>query len=85
MRLAAKELSDDLSDSAAQLTSGTWRRGGVTARDERTTLDAAGELPPYFITRAARRAGKRASDFEDELEEAKGKTDLISVMKVLRE
>ena len=51
VRLAAKELSDDLSDSAAQLTSGTWRRGGVTARDERTTLDAAGELPPGLDAR----------------------------------
>ena len=31
---------------------------------------AASALPPYFITRAARRAGARATDFEAELAEA---------------
>ena len=31
---------------------------------------AIGELPPYFITRAAKRAGTRATDYEAELEEA---------------
>lgn len=43
---------------------------------------AMGELPPYFITRAAKRAGSRATDFEDELEEAKVGTDIISKLKV---
>eukprot|EP00966_Prymnesium_polylepis_P324633 7380656-Prymnesium_polylepis.1 len=43
---------------------------------------AVGELPPYFVTRAARRAGKRATDFEEELNEAKLKTDLVSQLKV---
>lgn len=42
----------------------------------------AGELPPYFITRAARRAGKRASDFETELTEARQGTDMISRLKM---
>ena len=44
-----------------------------------------GELPPYFITRAAKRAGSRATDFEDELEEAKVGTDIISKLKVRAE
>jgi len=44
---------------------------------------ALGELPPYFVTRAAKRAGKRAGDFEEELEEAKGKTDVVSKLKVM--
>ena len=43
---------------------------------------ALGELPPYFVTRAAKRAGKRAGEFEEELADAQGKTDLISKMKV---
>ena len=43
---------------------------------------AIGELPPYFVTRAARRAGKRATDFEEELNEAKEKTDIVSKLKV---
>jgi len=29
---------------------------------------AIGELPPYFVTRAAKRAGKRAGEFDAELE-----------------
>jgi len=44
---------------------------------------AVGELPPYFITRAARRAGSRAADFEDELAEAKKHTDPVSRLKVM--
>ena len=44
---------------------------------------AIGELPPYFITRAARRSGGPATDFDSELEEAKDKTDLVSWLKVL--
>jgi len=44
---------------------------------------AIGELPPYFITRAAKRAGKRAADLEDELAEARQKTDVISKLKVM--
>ena len=43
---------------------------------------ALGELPPYFVTRAAKRAGKRAGEFDEELADAQGKTDLISKMKV---
>lgn len=43
---------------------------------------AVGELPPYFVTRAARRAGKRATDFEEELNEAKKQTDIVSKLKV---
>mmetsp|Transcript_29225 Transcript_29225/g.56453 ORF Transcript_29225/g.56453 Transcript_29225/m.56453 type:complete len:498 (+) Transcript_29225:137-1630(+) len=43
---------------------------------------AIGELPPYFITRAARRAGRRDDAFEAELEEAKGKSDVLSRLKV---
>ena len=43
---------------------------------------AIGELPPYFITRAARRAGARATDFESELAEAREKTDIVSRLKV---
>ena len=43
---------------------------------------ALGELPPYFVTRAAKRAGQRAGEFEEELEDAKGKTDVISKLKV---
>ena len=45
-------------------------------------LNVPGELPPYFITRAAKRAGKRASDFENELAEARAGTDLVSKLKV---
>jgi len=43
---------------------------------------AIGELPPYFVTRAARRAGRTDEAFEQELEEAKSKKDLISRIKV---
>eukprot|EP00325_Prymnesiales_sp_UTEX-LB-985_P033788 CAMPEP_0174739230 /NCGR_PEP_ID=MMETSP1094-20130205/71241_1 /TAXON_ID=156173 /ORGANISM="Chrysochromulina brevifilum, Strain UTEX LB 985" /LENGTH=564 /DNA_ID=CAMNT_0015942761 /DNA_START=69 /DNA_END=1763 /DNA_ORIENTATION=- len=48
---------------------------------------AMGELPPFFITRAARRSGGRATDFEAELDEAKGKMaegagDFVSWLKV---
>ena len=42
VRLAAAEMSDDLTDSDAHLTTGVWRRGGVV--DDRTTLDAVPEL-----------------------------------------
>ena len=44
---------------------------------------AIGELPPYFITRAAKRAGKRSAEFDDELAEAKEKTDVVSRLKVM--
>ena len=40
------------------------------------------QLPPFFITRAARRAGKRATDFEEELTEARQNSDIVSVLKV---
>jgi len=43
---------------------------------------ALGELPPYFVTRAARRTGKTDETFQAELDEAKGKGDLISKLKV---
>lgn len=43
---------------------------------------AIGELPPYFITRAAKRAGARATDYEDELKEARESTNLVSKLKV---
>lgn len=43
---------------------------------------AIGELPPYFITRAAKRAGARATDYEAELAEAAEATDLVSRLKV---
>ena len=43
---------------------------------------AIGELPPYFITRAAKRAGTKATDYEAELLEAKENTDVISRLKV---
>jgi len=43
---------------------------------------AIGELPPYFITRAARQAGKRATDFEEELADARAGTDIVSRLKV---
>jgi len=44
---------------------------------------ALGELPPYFVTRAAKRAGNRAGEFEEELEDAEGKTDFVSRLKML--
>lgn len=43
---------------------------------------AFGELPPYLVSRAARQAGRRDSDFDRELEEARGSTNLIDRMKV---
>ena len=43
---------------------------------------AIGELPPYFITRAAKRAGTQATDYEAELAEAAEATDIISKLKV---
>ena len=43
---------------------------------------ATGELPPYFITRAAKRAGTQATDYEAELAEAAEATDIISKLKV---
>ena len=43
---------------------------------------ALGELPPYFVTRAARRTGKTDETFQAELDEAQGKDDLISKLKV---
>lgn len=43
---------------------------------------AMGELPPYFITRAAKRAGTSASEYEAELQDAAEKTDLVSKLKV---
>lgn len=43
---------------------------------------AIGELPPYFITRAARRAGKADEAFETELADARANSDLVSRLKV---
>jgi len=43
---------------------------------------ALGELPPYLVTRAARRAGNKDAAFESELEEARAKTDIISRIKI---
>eukprot|EP00397_Hematodinium_sp_SG-2012_P003606 GEMP01003614.1.p1 GENE.GEMP01003614.1~~GEMP01003614.1.p1 ORF type:complete len:495 (+),score=108.94 GEMP01003614.1:960-2444(+) len=43
---------------------------------------AAGELPPYAVSKAARLAGKSNEEFDMELEEAKQKMDPISRMKV---
>ena len=43
---------------------------------------AIGELPPYFVTRAARAAGRRDDAFEDELREARAKSDIVSRLKV---
>lgn len=41
-----------------------------------------GELPPYLVSKAARLAGHKDSDFHAELEEARGRTDLFSRMKI---
>jgi len=43
---------------------------------------AIGELPPYYVSRAARTAGRKDSDFEKELEDARNSNDLFSRMKV---
>mmetsp|Transcript_70496 Transcript_70496/g.113653 ORF Transcript_70496/g.113653 Transcript_70496/m.113653 type:complete len:508 (-) Transcript_70496:242-1765(-) len=43
---------------------------------------AAGELPPYLVSKAARLAGSKDSDYEQELNEAREKTDLFSRMKI---
>lgn len=43
---------------------------------------AAGELPPYLVSKAARTSGKRDADFDQELEEAEKSTDVLSKMKV---
>lgn len=43
---------------------------------------AAGEIPPYAVAKAARMAGKKDSEFEQEIEDAKTKTDLFSKMKL---
>merc|ERR1712139_141651 len=43
---------------------------------------AMGELPPYFVSRAARMSGGQDEEFASELEEARAKTDLFSRMKM---
>eukprot|EP00933_Yihiella_yeosuensis_P063621 TRINITY_DN66823_c0_g1_i1.p1 TRINITY_DN66823_c0_g1~~TRINITY_DN66823_c0_g1_i1.p1 ORF type:complete len:503 (+),score=125.15 TRINITY_DN66823_c0_g1_i1:1675-3183(+) len=43
---------------------------------------AVGELPPYLVSKAARLAGSKDSDFEAELQEAREKTDIFSRMKI---
>eukprot|EP00929_Paragymnodinium_shiwhaense_P003427 TRINITY_DN103935_c0_g1_i1.p1 TRINITY_DN103935_c0_g1~~TRINITY_DN103935_c0_g1_i1.p1 ORF type:complete len:510 (+),score=162.04 TRINITY_DN103935_c0_g1_i1:82-1611(+) len=43
---------------------------------------AFGELPPYLVSKAARQAGKRDADFDRELEEARGSSNLLDRMKV---
>ena len=43
---------------------------------------AMGELPPYFVTRAARRAGKDDEAFQKELAEARDGHDVFSKLKV---
>lgn len=41
-----------------------------------------GELPPYFISRAARLSGQSDSEFQQEVDDARGKTDPFSRMKI---
>jgi hypothetical protein len=41
-----------------------------------------GELPPYLVSKAARLAGSKDTEFESELEEARGRTDVLSRMKI---
>jgi len=43
---------------------------------------AVGELPPYLVSKAARLAGSKDSDYEAELEEARKSTDVFSRMKI---
>lgn len=43
---------------------------------------AMGELPPYLVSKAARLAGSKDTEFESELEEARGRTDVLSRMKI---
>jgi len=43
---------------------------------------AIGELPPYLISKAARQAGSKDTEFEAELEDARKSTDLFSRMKI---
>jgi membrane protein YqaA with SNARE-associated domain len=43
---------------------------------------AIGELPPYLISKAARLAGSKDTEFESELEEARNSTDVFSRMKI---
>merc|ERR1719454_2677501 len=43
---------------------------------------AIGELPPYLISKAARLAGSKDTEFEAEIEEARKSTDLFSRMKI---
>ncbi|CAE7569935.1 VMP1 [Symbiodinium natans] len=43
---------------------------------------AVGELPPYLVSKAARLSGSTDEEFAKEMEEAKGKTDLFSRMKL---
>jgi len=43
---------------------------------------AIGELPPYAVSKAARLAGREDEDYQQELEDAKSKSNPISVMKV---
>lgn len=43
---------------------------------------AVGELPPYLVSKAARLAGAKGSDYELEKKEAREKTDVFSKMKM---
>merc|ERR1712232_1031831 len=43
---------------------------------------AVGELPPYLVSRAAREANSKDSDYQQELAEAREKTDVFSKMKM---
>jgi len=43
---------------------------------------AAGELPPYLVSKAARLSGSKDDDFQKELDEARGSKDVFSRMKI---
>lgn len=43
---------------------------------------AIGELPPYLVSKAARQAGSKDSDYQAELDDARQKTDMFSKMKM---
>merc|ERR1712241_447294 len=43
---------------------------------------AVGELPPYLVSKAARQGGKKDSEYEAEMEEARKSSDAFSRMKI---
>lgn len=43
---------------------------------------AVGEIPPYAVAKTARQAGQSDSEFQHEIDDAKGKTDPFSKMKL---